>query len=155
MQENMDLSAMERMEYLNLELSETEKQIHKCKRSIEYLEKGHKRQRIRLIVSFLCIFIFYGLMNLFDSSNIITAVALIKYRYLSEAAFLFFLLIRFPYNLLRYLGECGMDGFAKLFLGNPAHSYVNMKQKSIVELAGLEAKRDAIYEQIHQSGKME
>ncbi len=151
MQENMNLSAMGRIEYLHLELDETEKQIHKCKRFISQLEKKHKKQRIHLIISFFCIFIFYGLMCLFDSSNIIISVALIEYYYLAEAAFLFFLLIRFPYNLLRYLGECGMDGFARLFLGNPAHSYLNMKQKSIEELAQLQARRDGIYEQIHQS----
>ena len=150
MQENVDLSAMEQMEYLHLDLNETEKQLHRCKRFIKQLEKNHKKQRMRLIVSFLCIFIFYGLMRIFDSSNIIVAVALIEYYYLAEIAFLFFLLIRFPYNLLRYMGECGMDGFAKLFLGNPALSYVNMKQKSIEELAQLTARRDGIYEQIHK-----
>lgn len=150
MQKNMDLSTMEQMEHLQLELNETEKQIHKCKRFIEYLEKGHKKQRIRLIGSFFCIFIFYGLMCFFDSSNFIFYVAMFQYKILAEVAFLFFLLIRFPYNLLRYIGECGMDGFAKLFLGNPEHSYVNMKQKSIEELAQLTARRDGIYEQIHK-----
>ena len=147
MEENIDVSQFERKRYLRSELEQTEEQIHKCKRFIRYIKKAHIKRLVCLILSFVYLCICWW-VKFFYAEQVGFNEWFVQRGYLPFGLFVF-CLFWFPYNLLRYMGDCGVNFLAKLFFGNPKHSYVHVKQKSIEELAQLEARRIVIYEEIH------
>lgn len=136
----MPENEFEKRQLLREEFQGMEREIDKRKRTLLRLERYRKKQKVQLVKSFfaalvcLCLCVFFVIIN-----NAIYAVSFF-------VAFLFFLLIRFPYLCLRYLADSGVKGVRRIFFKNNAYCYVNEKQENIVELVELEARREVLRE---------
>lgn len=136
MQEN----EFEKRQLLRLEFQSVEREIEKHKRSLLRLERQRKKNRIQLVKSFLVTCVCFCLCRYFMDSNFIYAMTF-------GIMFLYFLLIRFPYLLLSYLADSGVTGIRRIFFKNYEYCYAKEKQKNIIELAELEARRDKLEEE--------
>ena len=136
MQEN----EFEKRQLLRLEFESVEREIETHKRSLLRLERQRKKLKIKLLKSFLATFVCFCLCRYFIDSNFIYAMTF-------GVMFLYFLLIRFPYFLLSYLADSGVPGIRKIFFKNYEYCYAKDKEKNIIELAELEARRDKIEEE--------
>lgn len=139
MQEN----EFEKIQSLRVELEYVEHEIDIHKRTLLRLERQYKKDRIKLVKSFIAAVLCLFLCCYFLIPNFIYATAF-------GVMFLYFFMIRFPYLLLRYLADSGVKGIGRIFFKDDAYCYTKDKQKTIVELVELEARRDVIMEALEE-----